>query len=73
MSSPVSDFFLLDAYALGGIFSQKLNKLRQEGMTTEFAHLAHKELFVLTCCQTCHLYLTLPWLYQKFPSLLQEI
>lgn len=52
MSSPVSDFFfLLDAlsgifffnalggiffYALGGIFSQKLNKLRQEGMTSEF-------------------------------------
>lgn len=35
-------FFLLDVlggiffYALGGIFSQKLNKPRQEGMTSEF-------------------------------------
>lgn len=44
MSSPVSDFFLLDAYALGGIFSQELNKLRQEGMTTEFAHLTQGDI-----------------------------
>lgn len=47
---PLSDFFLLDAYVLGGIFSQKLNKLNS--WLLNFAHLTHKELFVLICCQT---------------------